>query len=512
MRQAITWMGDRSPLDHDSPWFLAIDLGSTQLSAMLINRQTRTLHPIYWFSVSAQAGASKSFGLPTSVYLSMTTPALSPASDRSTEPQITPLAVGAKADELADLNPATAGSPHPAEGNQHQRMLLRHLKAHVLNPAEHLKERDLQAACSIVLATLSGFRGDLLSPATVQCGAEGLTSGVVQTVLRQLGGVLVSSPLTVDETYERSLCEAILQAKLVPSRQSIGVINDGSALLAAQRWFIEPANPPVTASTSSFSVVCSTGAIATELIALQHDQVIQVQAYPYGDQAIQQDVIHLLLDSLTTSANIAVAPYGPDLDAARPPLLTAFLSPRDQEAIAQDGLAACLTYDLDALPRLGQVDASQRQAWQTHLDATALGRSLQQLAQRILRSLSDHPVLQLQVGSYAGLMTRQTLEHHILWPYLHNLDPVVMRLLEELAMPPQAIEQVICGGLLYHHGAIARWLQEKFPNAQVEVARIAPPRVMPALASPQGCDRPSPIVYGMGIVLLSPSPSLEAQT
>ncbi|HEY9816218.1 MAG TPA: hypothetical protein V6D20_10535 [Candidatus Obscuribacterales bacterium] len=503
MRQAITWMGDRSPLDHDSPWFLAIDLGSTQLSALLINRQTRTLHPIYWFSVSAQAGATKSFGLPTSIYLSITTPASQTSSDRSTDPHITPLAVGAKADELADLNPSTAVSPLPTKSNEHQRILLRHLKAHVLNPT-HLNEHDLQAACSIILSTLSGFRGDLLSPATVQCGAEGLTSGVVQTVLRQLGGVLISSPLTADETYGRSLCEAILQAKLVPSRQFIGVVNDGSALLAAQRWFIEPANPPVTASTSSFSVVCSTGAIATELIALQHDQVIQVQAYPYADQAIHQDVIHLLLDSLTTSVDIAVAPYGPDLDA-RPPLLTAALSARDQEAIAQDGLAACLTYDLDRLPRLGEADTSQRHAWQPHLDATALGRSLQQLAQRILRSLSDHPILQLQVGGYAGLMTRQTLEHHILWPYLHNLDPVVIHLLEELAMPPQAIEQVICGGLLYHHGAIARWLQEKFPNAQVEVARIAPPRVMPALAPPQGCDRPSPIVYGMGLALLSPS-------
>ncbi|TVQ20692.1 MAG: hypothetical protein EA367_07770 [Leptolyngbya sp. DLM2.Bin15] len=511
MRQAIHWMGDRSPLDHDSPWFLAIDLGSTQLSALLVNRKTRTLHPIYWFSVSAQAGATKSFGLPTSVYLSMTAPAAPAAPEDSLPaPQVTPLAVGAKADELADLNPCMGPSPTP--GHAHQRILLRHLKAHVLNSTAQLKERDLQAACSVFLATLSGFRGDLLSPATVQCGAEGLTSGVVQTVLRQLGGVLVSSPLTADETYGRSLCEAILQAKLVPSRQQIGLINDGSALLAAQRWFIEPAKPPVAASAASLSVVCSTGAIATELIALQHDQVIQVQAYPYADQAIHQDVIHLLLDSLTTSVNIAVPPYVSDLDAARPPLLTASLSARDEEAIAQDGLAACLTYGLDALPRFGQLDASQRQTWQTHLDTTALGRSLQQLAQRILRSLSDHPVIQLQVGSYAGLMTRQTLDHHILWPYLQHLDPVVARLLEKLAMPPQAIEQVICGGLLYHHGAIARWLQEKFPHAQVEVARIAPPRVMPALAPPQGCDRPSPIVYGMGIVLLSPCPSLEPQT
>jgi hypothetical protein len=475
----LHWLGERSPGPDASPWWLALDLGSSQLSALLVNRQTRTLHPIYWSSLSAHAGTHKSYGLTPSVYLS-----LSLADPES--PTLTPLAVGTRADELADLNPQATDPASSATA--YRRILLRHLKTHLLAPTSPLDPADLQTACGILLSTLSGFRSEVRSPAMVQCGADGLTPSSTHQALRQLAGVVASGPSLMNEHYSRSLCDAILAARLVPSPAQIAIMGDGHGLQAAL----------TTAPTPPTDVLVATvGAMATDLMLLRGEEAPQIHVYPYGDMALIQDCIALLLQTLHPAAQ------QPAPDLPKLPRCGAALTVADQDAITHQGLLKALGDGWASIPRSGVPRPDRRLTLQQDLDATSLGRSLQRVALRVLRLLADEEMVLVQVGSHRGQISRQMIDQQILWPYLQGLDVIMSALFDTAQRSPQAISQAICGGLLYPHSAIARWLQEKCPQAQVTIARPPTPAPRTSVLEPaEGCDRPSPVVYGMGNWLL----------
>nr|NET34990.1 hypothetical protein [Cyanothece sp. SIO1E1] len=131
---------------HRQIWHLGIDLGATGLSAVLLNRLTGDLYPLYWTQGEADAASDavanhsswgKSFRLPAAVYLASAHLASRPDESQSEAisearlPTETDIFVGQMALDQARQNgglpgQAIAPSPLPASG-----LLLQHFKPYL---------------------------------------------------------------------------------------------------------------------------------------------------------------------------------------------------------------------------------------------------------------------------------------------------------------------------------------------------------------------------------------------
>ena len=57
---------------EDTVWYLGLDIGTTGISAALLNRSTTQIHPIYWSQDNQATAQARSFRLPAEVYLPRT--------------------------------------------------------------------------------------------------------------------------------------------------------------------------------------------------------------------------------------------------------------------------------------------------------------------------------------------------------------------------------------------------------------------------------------------------------
>jgi hypothetical protein len=124
-----------------SLWYLGIDLGTTGISATLLNRSTNVVYPLYWSAQNQPAAASlkPSFRLPAEVYL----PAASVShSEETSNPEalhsFAPVAVASeKVSDLASSN--SAESQPQAETNS---LYSAQLKPYLQIAIPYKNERD----------------------------------------------------------------------------------------------------------------------------------------------------------------------------------------------------------------------------------------------------------------------------------------------------------------------------------------------------------------------------------
>lgn len=458
----IRWMGKRSPQTYSpsSSWYLILDLAEDGLSALLVNAAQQTMHPMYWTNVSSRLEASKQFRLPAAVYLSMAA--------RGGQSDPIPLAIGDRAYTLADLNPNSV-----PETSGSRRMLLHHLKPALLRQHWRLKEASeatahersplpaeqsdiLHLALQVLLSTLSSFRGEVVAPATLQCGAEGLTAGTVQMALRQLTGVVCAVPPAVP-FYGRSLVEAILQTKLLTEPQRIGFVNEAIALAQTEA----KAQYQTTHTAIAPVVIFSWGAVSADWTCLRPDGAWVSEVYLYGVQALQQD---LLVDLVARWATVAEPlAIRMDSDPALDPVLLLEIPPVNSPAELWQQLGLAPT----DLPQPTQRDLSQRDRLQAALDRSGLGRSLQTMTKNLLAQLETSETCYVQWGEQGVAVKRSHLEQTLLWPMLNQWDKHPPRLMERIGLPPDTVPQMLLARPSPCGVAIARWLQERFPSAQI---------------------------------------------
>ncbi|MFZ4639896.1 MAG: hypothetical protein ACOYMP_05785 [Nodosilinea sp.] len=481
--QPLTADGDSCPpttVEESSTgwWFLGLDIGSSGLSAVLLDRHTGHVHPLYWVDRSISgATADKFFRLPAiaSVQIgkggktyqlqSVGSSALTISWNDSDSPEPTGLILKSLKSLLKSGIPVVL--PH-GDGPQPQVQW---------SETVALPLGVFQGALENLLATLPQA---LESNAPFSLGAVGLDLGTLGQALEQLAGVIVSYPANWPDSYTFNLREAIIGAGLMPDPEGIYFIEDSIATVLSglpdPENHTEPTEgQPIHQQTLygcnwvGGTVAISAGSSVTELgLAnlpdppqdLTYDDFV-LYSMGYAGDAIDQDIICCLLHS-------------PERRRPRLPVEAEARHGAEagwswQAAIPELDRAAWKDLGLDnlELPRPAEPDLTRRQRLQQRLESSALGQSVLDAARHIKLILQHQPQFDLELADQHWVVRSKDLEDRIILPYIQRLNGQMNRLLSQANLSTQGINQVICTGGTASLPRIARWLRQKFPNATI---------------------------------------------
>lgn len=459
-------------------WFLGLDVGTTGLSAVLLERSSGRVYPIYWVDRGISgATADKFFRLPALATVRLT--------QESKAYQIECVGSSALAVSWGD-----------GEGPEESLVTLRGLKPclkfaipAVLAEGEatqpHIQWSEnlalslqvFQTALQALLVTLAGGQaGD--HPFSL--GAIGLEPLALEQALGQLEGVIVSYPANWPDTYSFNLREAILAAGLVGSPEDIYFLEEAIAALLS--GLPDPLGPSITGQSQPIqqqtlyacpwvggTVVLAAGSSVTELAVANLPshlpdltyQDFALAALGYAGDAIDLDIIANLLHPADRrrQRQSGGSDHSPQ-DSAGWGWQSAL--PELQTAQWQD-----LHLDSLELPRLVEADPVRRQRLQQRLESTPLGQSVLDAARHLKIILQHQPQFDLELADQHWVVRSKDLEDRIIAPYIQRLNGHLNRLLSQVGLSTQGINQVICTGGTASLPRISRWLRQKFPNATI---------------------------------------------
>ncbi len=481
--QPLTTDGDSLPPTavEETPaglWFLGLDIGSSGLSAVLLDRPRGPVHPLYWIDRNISgATADKFFRLPaiasvrrgkdgeTYQLQSVGSSALTVSWNDSESPEPTGLILKGLKSLLKSGIPVVL--PH-GDGPQPQVQW---------SETVALPLGVFQGALEDLLATLPQA---LKANSTFSLGAVGLDLATLGQALEQLAGVIVSYPANWPDSYTFNLREAIIGAGLMSDPEGIYFIEDSIA--AVLSGLPDPENhteqtegQPIQQQTLyacnwvGGTVAISAGSSVTELgLAnlpdhpqdLTYDDFV-LYSMGYAGDAIDQDIICCLLHSPERRS-----PRLPVEAEARPGAEAGWSW---QAAIPELDRAAWKDLGLDnlELPRPAEPDLARRQRLQQRLESSALGQSVLDAARHIKLILQHQPQFDLELADQHWVVRSKDLEDRIIVPYIQRLNGQMNRLLSQAGLSTQGINQVICTGGTASMPRIARWLRQKFPNATI---------------------------------------------
>ena len=473
-------------LPNNAVWYLGIDLGTTGISAVLLNSTTGQRYPIYWsYEIARQADelptVTSPFTLCSSDAPIFRLPALTysepAANPLSVEPSSTPIVVGSLASTLAHNQPGVLlekfkpylnlGVPYYCP------------KRHEWEPTLQLPNQQLVSLYEVrqslqaLLATLTPKSRQPHS--LVQVGAKGLESETLTVALQQLQGVIMGSPATWGDTYRLNLREAVLAAKLVRYPEQIFFVEDAIASVLAglprsgrgadgenlstqthdHEQSFSPGFPsttlsspdrltqaPVASSPAPWrggTLVLNIGATTTELTLVNLPDDLQdliyndfsLRSLPYAGDAIEQDILCQLL-------------Y-PQLSAEQQQRLS-------------------LHEELESL-QPGQPDPHRRDRLAWLLQSSPLGQALLKAAGCLKLILQHQEKFTLDLSQQQCTLTRLDLEDRVLQPFIQLLNQQLNALLITTGISEHGINQILLLGGTAHLIALTQWLQKRLPNA-----------------------------------------------
>lgn len=461
-----------SPQEPEALWFLGLDLGTTGLSAVLMERRSGQVHPLYWVDNSvSRAIAVKFFRLPT----------------------LGLVRVAASGDYHVQSVGSSALTVTWSEGDpDDSTVLIKNLKPFLrmgiplgvgANSQPHIQwstavQLPLKAFQDSVQGLLATLPQAIQEEAPFSLGAVGLKADAIAQALGQLAGVVVSYPANWPDTYTFNLREAVLGAGLVVSADDVYFIED--AIAAVLSGLPDPATPmphgqsqPIQQQTlyacqwTGGTVVISAGATVTEvglvnipepLTHLRYED-FTLHSLTYAGDAIDLDIVCQLLHPA---------------DRRQPRQATADRSPGvngwgwQAEVPEQESAhwADLRLDDLD-LPRPGEPDLDRRQRLWQRLESSPLGQSVLDAARDLKIILQHQSQFELELADQRWVVRSKDLEDRIILPYIQRINGHLNRLLSAVGMASQGVHQVICTGGSASFPKMARWLRQKFPNATI---------------------------------------------
>ncbi|MEM8503231.1 MAG: hypothetical protein AAF716_08775 [Cyanobacteria bacterium P01_D01_bin.1] len=435
------------PDDSDQPadWFLGIDLGTTGLSAVLMDRRSHRMYELCW-SVAGDSEASR-FRLPAVASIDTqgtTQMGIDVVGPAALQHEDAPLLRSLKPMVKTGIPDDFSGEPWVQWSDQMSLPLMM-----------------LQTAISDLLRTLSGSH--------MSCHAVGLKDAVLRRALSGLRGVIIGYPANWPDTYSFNIREAVLSAGLVTVPDQVFFVEDViAALLSAL-----PA-PGVdipgdnqqpglyNCNWSGGTVVVSAGATLTEVtVADLPRNLAQLsyldfasRSYTYAGDNVDQDIICQLLH-LPTQREESSEESNQKSDEAQTPA-----QPTDTDW-------ASLGLNQLKLPRPGEADRIIRHRLRQRLNDSALGRQALAAAQDLKMMLQDEDEVDVQLGDRTWVITRKDLEAKVFAPYIQRLNRLASALLNQKSLSAQSIKQVICTGGAASLSIISDWLRQKFPNATI---------------------------------------------
>ncbi|MDJ1184712.1 hypothetical protein [Roseofilum casamattae] len=399
------------PEEQEQPlWYLGLDVGTTGISAVLVNDRTRCFYPLEWCESDLKGSVTRQ--------------------KRRWGTELEPLSL----DEgipvaLNRLKPyLDEGLPY-VEGPGVQWSDDRSLSYRTLIEG---MARQLRALLEV--RESSRTVRSRLNDASVQP----LSNRELQEIVSRLSGVVVGCPYQWSDAYRFNLREAILKAGWVDRGEKIRFVDEAIALVLS-----ELRDTGQGIQWQGATLIIDSGATTTEFalvdIPLQRSQLsykdFHLGSLSYGGDAIDQDIICQLL--LSTD--------------------NLFLPPSDGER-GEKGIL---------FPEPGTADRQKRDRLARYLRSIKWGPAMFEIAEEIKYRLQFEDRMTVVLDEQKWTVTRRDLELKVFVPFLRGLNREINRLFAQTGTASQGVRQALCTGGSASLGAIARWLRQKLPSAAI---------------------------------------------
>jgi hypothetical protein len=479
-----------NPIDvHDSIWYLGIDLGTTGISAALLNRSKLVVYPIYWSAENIPGATSfqqHSFRLPAEVYLPTATNTQAKAAQQKSSPY------------SAQLKPyLQVAIPYKSEQQKWEPVLQ-------FNEFSAGPLIWVVRSLSKLLLTLKSDRKSTTQG--LAATAVGIDQPTFHIIINKIAGVICTSPSGWSEQYRFNVREALLTSKIIQHPQQVFFIEEaiaslislfdqsnGEIIQVSDRDGLQPVK--TTESLLGSTLVMNIGANATEmalvdipenLLQLAHHDFM-LHSFAYASKGIEQDIICQLLippkyrqprtanqeDSSSNTSNLwHWQPTFPEVDKMQ------------WQSLELDNID---------LPRAGEPDLAVRIRLQQRLESSLLGQALLEAALALKLILQHQETFTLTLADQRWILQRRDLENQVFIPFVRRLNRELNKLLVARGIPTEAINQAILTGGVASLGVVHHWLRQKFPNAKI---------IQDPYLGENGAPNCSRVAYGLAMLPL----------
>ncbi|MBD2356115.1 hypothetical protein H6G41_16035 [Tolypothrix sp. FACHB-123] len=480
--------------NQESRWYLGIDLGTTGISAALLNSSTFVVYPIYWLAEN-QAGASafqQSFRLPAEVYLPT-------ASVNQGEGENAPASDLIKTSYSAQLKPyLQLAIPYKSARQKWEPVL--QFNEFSAGPLVWVVR-----SLSKLLLTLKSDRQSTTQG--LAAAAVGLDEQSFRNIINNLAGAICTCPASWSEQYRFNVREALLTSKLVQHPQQVFFVEEaiasllsllnasnGETVQLSSNQGLRPIQineQPLLGNTLALNI----GATATEMALVDLAENFQelthndfmLHSFAYGGKSIEQDIIcQLLVPPKSRQSRSEIV--GEQI-SSQPGLWRSNIPGLDYMHWQSLGLE-----ELE-LPRVGEPDISARVRLQQRLESSLLGQAVLDAALALKLILQHQESFTLDLADQRWVLQRRDLESQILVPFVRRLNRELNKLLVARGIPTEAINQAILTGGVASIGTINRWLKQKLPNAKI---------MQDAYLGENGAPNCSRVAYGLAMLPLHP--------
>ena len=447
----------------EATWYLGIDIGTTGISAALLNRSQLVVYPIYW-SAESQVESStfqQSFRLPAEVYLPGSHQGKSGESEFSSHLY------------SAQLKPyLQIAVPYQQERQKWEPMLQ-------LNEFSAGPLIWVVRSLSKLLSTLRSSQTST-TPALI-ANAVGMNIPTFSKVIKNIAGVICTCPSSWTEQYRFNVREAIVTSELVAHPQQIFFVEEAIASLLPELNSANGQSIQISENqglrplkTSDYPLLGNTLAInigATQvemtlvdipanLEKLTHKDFM-LHNFAYSGKGIEQDIICQLLLPPKSRQPRQPGQSHPEPANTNPWHWQPSIPGLDQMQFSNLGLEAL------SLPKVGEPDTEARIRLQQRLESSLLGQALLDAALALKLILQHQETFTLEFADQRWVLQRRDLESQVFVPFVRRLNRELNKLLVTRGIPTEAINQAVLSGGVASVGTINRWLRQKLPNAKI---------------------------------------------
>ncbi|MEH2408478.1 hypothetical protein [Nostoc sp.] len=509
----------------ESVWYLGIDLGTTGISAALLNRSTFVVHPIYWSAENPPGTISfqQSFRLPTEVYLP--TASIPQGENESIEAheQTAPAAVAQDKvpDHLATTPATPISTAEPTTNNLYSAQLKPYLQVAIPYKSERekwepvLQLNEFSAGPLIwVVRSLSKLLLTLKSDHTsttpsLMAAAVGISEENFPQIINNIAGVICTCPSSWSEQYRFNVREALLTSKLIQHPQQVFFVEEAIASLLpeldganGEQVKLSDSQGSHPAKTSEHPIVGNTlviniGTAATEMLLVDIPETLleltyndfMLHSFAYAGKGIEQDIICQLLLPPKSRQSRPETSSDRKTITSNPWQWQPSIPGLDQMRWQSLGLE-----ELE-LPKVGEPDIIARIRLQQRLESSLLGQAVLDAALALKLILQHQDSFTLELADQQWILQRRDLESQVFIPFVRRLNRELNKLLVARGIPTEAINQAILTGGVACISTVNRWLRQKLPNAKI---------IQDLYLGENGAPNCSRVAYGLAMLPLNP--------
>ncbi|MCC5642520.1 hypothetical protein LC607_06055 [Nostoc sp. CHAB 5824] len=516
----------------ESVWYLGIDLGTTGISAALLNRSTFVVHPIYWSAENPPGTSSfqQSFRLPTEVYLPTASVPHGENESIETHEQTAPAAVAQ--DKVPDHSATTPATPRATADATTNNLYSAQLKPYLQVAIPYKSERqkwepvlqlnEFSAGPLIwVVRSLSKLLLTLKSEKTcttpsLMAAAMGISEQDFPQIINNIAGVICTCPSSWSEQYRFNVREALLTSKLIQHPQQVFFVEEAIASLLPE---LDAANGEQIklserqgshlAKTSEHPIVGNTlviniGTTATEMLLVDVPETLlqltyndfMLHSFAYAGKGIEQDIICQLL--LPPKSRQSRKETQSDASGGLRLRKTITTNPWQwQPSIPGLDQMRWQSLGLEELelPRVGEPDITTRIRLQQRLESSLLGQAVLDAALALKLILQHQDSFTLELADQQWILQRRDLESQVFIPFVRRLNRELNKLLVARGIPTESINQAILTGGVACIGTVNRWLRQKLPSAKI---------IQDLYLGENGAPNCSRVAYGLAMLPLHP--------